>query len=162
MERWYVVKTKPKKEDDVAVILKQASFSVFHPRMKVVANSAQLKPLFPSYIFIHVNMKDPAIHRMIQFTRGVTKILGDLEGPQPVPSFIIETLKERAKDGSIIEQELLLKEGDEVKVKKGILKDLIGMIEKNMTEDGRVRILFKWIAGTMRATLKYRDLEKAA
>lgn len=121
-----------------------------------------LKPLFPSYVFVNTDLQDPQRNRLVRFTRGVSRILGDEEGPRPVSEGIIETLRERTRDGFLIEQELLYKEGDEVRVKKGILMDLIGIIEKNIPDSGRVKILFKWLNGPMRAVLKCSELEKAA
>lgn len=157
MNHWYVIKTKPKKETDVLAQLARASHELFLPQIRGLV---KLKPLFPSYLFIRTNFED--IYRLVRFTRGVSKVLGTGEGPQPIPDLIVETLRERTKDGSLIEQDLLFKVGDEVKVRRGILKDLVGMIEKNMPDTGRVKILFKWLNSTMRAVVKYTDLEKAA
>jgi len=159
MDSWHVIKTKPKKEESVKSQLTKASFDIFLPKIKTFCSS---KPLFPSYLFIRTNFEDAALHRLVRFTRGVSKILGDGEGPQPVSEVIINTLKERTSDGSLIEQNLLYKNGDSVLIKKGILKDLIGIIEKNMSDSGRVQVLFKWLSSQMRAILKYTDLEKAA
>lgn len=159
MNHWYVIKTKPKKEETVVAQLQRASFEVFLPKMRA---ASYFKPLFPSYFFIYTSLEDPRTHRLIRFTRGVSKILGDMGGPQPISDLIIETLQERTKDSSLIEQELLFKEGEEITVKRGILKDLSGIIEKNISDSGRVKVLFKWLNGSMRAVLKYTDLEKAA
>lgn len=181
MNAWYVVKTKPKKEKDVENHLKAVTFEVFLPMMKAIgmrreargkrfphipfplaSSPCDLKPLFPSYLFVRTDFDDPHIHRLIRFTRGVSKILGDTSGPVPLDNLIIETLMAHTRDGSLIEQRLLFKEGDEVRVKTGILKDLIGIVEKNMSETGRIRILFKWLSGNMKAILRYRLLEKVA
>ena len=71
-------------------------------------------------------------------------------------------MRRQTENGSLIEQNLLYREGESVRVKKGILKDLIGIIEENMSDEGRVKILFKWLNNTMRACVKYTQLEKAA
>lgn len=120
------------------------------------------KPLFPSYLFVLANFNEPSQHRLVRYTRGVRHILGNQEGPQPISQVIVKTLQERAKDGPLSEQALLLKDGDEVRVRRGILRDLDGIIEKNIPAQGRVRVLFKWLNSTMRAVLKYTDLEKVA
>lgn len=157
---WYVLKTKPKKEETVLQQLQKASFELFLPKLKVAP--LFFKPLFPSYLFIRTNFDDPLVHRMVRFTRGVSRILGDINGPLPLADVIAETLKERTRDGSILEQDLLFREGDSVIVKRGLLKDLIGIIEKNVSDQGRVKVLFKWLNSSVRAVIKYRDLEKAA
>ena len=159
MKHWYVIQTKPKKEKDVQNQLERASYETFLPRMKSLVST---KLLFRSYLFIQTDFEDSYSHRMVRFTRGVNKILGDGGGPQPIPDVILETLKEMTQDGSLIEQELLFKEGDVVTVKRGILKDLRGIIEKNIPDVGRIKVLFKWLNGTMRAVLRYTELERAA
>src|SRR3989338_1168927 len=112
MSRWYVVKTKPKKEDTVSGQLAGASFKVFLPKM---LGDVSPKPLFPSYLFVHADFENPFIHRLVRYTRGVSHLLGDGEGPQPIDDLLVETIRERTRDGSLIEQELLLKEGDPVR-----------------------------------------------
>jgi transcription antitermination factor NusG len=159
MNGWYIIQTKPKKEATVQRYLAQASYEVFLPLMKGLISP---KVLFPSYLFVRTNLEDPHHHRNLRFARGVTKILSDSDGPQPIAETIVETLRERTLDGSLIEQDLLFKEGDEVTVKKGILRDLRGIIEKNLSDRGRVKVLFKWMSSSMRAVLRYTDLEKAA
>lgn len=156
---WYVLKTKPKKEETVLQQLQKASFELFLPKLKV---TPLFKPLFPSYLFLRTNLDDPHTHRLIRYTRGVSRILGDINGPLPLADVIVETLKERTRDGSILEQDLLFREGDSVIVKRGLLKDLIGIIDKNLSDQGRVKVLFKWLNNSVRAVIKYRDLEKAA
>lgn len=158
MNHWYVVKTKPKREQMVMACLNQAGYTLFIPSIRSVK---VMKPLFPSYVFIQTDLDNPFHHRMVRFTRGVTRVLGDPEGPCPVHDCIIETLMERTKNGSLIEQELLFREGDEVTIKRGILKDLQGIVQKNISESGRVKVLFKWLNTSVRAVLRYVDLEKA-
>lgn len=156
---WYVVKTKPKKEKDVLHQLERLPGEPFLP---LIQGPVSPKPLFPSYLFARMNLGDPYLHRMVRYTKGVSRILGDSEGPQPVSDIIVETLREKCLRGSIIERDLLFKPGDQVRIKRGLLRDLIGMIDKGMSDSGRVKILFKWLNTTMSAVLKYTDLEKVS
>ena len=163
MNAWYAIKTKPKQENRAAALLGQVPMPVFLPTLRRKAETGETKtPLFPGYFFIKVDFACIQTRQLVRFTRGVHSILGDGEGPIPLDDALIETLMAQTRDGSLIEQDLLLKEGDEVRVKAGILKDLIGIIEKNMSETGRVRILFNWLSGSMQAVLRYRLLEKIA
>lgn len=157
MNQWYVVKTKPKKEEEVERHLRRISADVFLPKIRALMRA---KPLFPSYLFICGNLSNSSLYQLVKFTRGIHKILGDTEGPQPISESIIQTLRDKTRDGSLIEQELLFREGDRVRVKKGFLKDLSGIIEKNIPSSGRVKVLFKWLSGSARAAVKYTELEK--
>lgn len=159
MNRWYVVQTKPKKEESVARQLTGARYEVFFPKMRTGSSP---KPLFPSYLFVSAGEENPWSFRLIRFTRGVRRLLGDGPSPHPISDEVVETLKGKTADGSLIEQELLFKEGDQVNVRKGILRDLVGIITKNVPADGRVKVLFKWMYGTLEAFLKYTELEKVA
>lgn len=159
MISWYVVKTKPKKEDIVAGLLAKASYEVFSPKMRRLFAAV---PLFPSYLFVRTNLTDAQHRRMIHFTRGVSKILGDEEGPLSISDEVITTLQQKTRDGSLIEQSLLFHEGEMVRIKKGVLKDLTGIINKNISATGRVEVLFRWLNNSVRARVKYTDLEKAA
>ena len=159
MNAWYVINTKPKKESEVEKQLRDVGYEVFLPRMRGLISP---KPLFPSYLFIRANFMDQLSHRLVRYTRGVKRILGDEAGPSPIESGVVDLIQKMTRDGSLVEQELLFRKGDQVTVKRGVLKDLIGIIEKNVSDRGRVKILFKWINVSLRAMLKYTDLEKAA
>lgn len=157
MMQWYVVQTKPKKEKDVEQQLKRAQFEAFHPMLK---GWNQLKPLFPSYLFVKADLANSQTHRLVRFTRNVNRILGAQEQPVPVPGGLVEALMERSTIDGFVEQEMILKEGDSIRVKSGMLKDLIGMVERNISTAGRIKVLFKWLSGSFRAIVPYRDIER--
>lgn len=157
MCHWYVIKTKPKKEKQVFQQLTQAHYELFLPCIEGIRVPI---PLFPSYVFIQTDFENPSHYQLVRYTRGVSHILGDREKPISVSKIIVEALKEKTQDGCILDQNLIFKEGDEVTVKKGILKDLRGIIKKKLPATSRVRVLFKWLSGTIQADFKYADLEK--
>jgi transcription antitermination factor NusG len=159
MDHWYVIKTKPKKEKSVVSQLSQADFELFFPVMKGISG---VKALFPSYLFVQTNFENYANHRLIRYTRGVHSILGDDAGPVSVESQIIETIKSRTRDGLLIERDLLYQKGSKVRVRRGVLKDLEGIVEKHCSGEERVQVLFKWLSGTMRAKLHCAHLERVA
>lgn len=159
MSQWYVIKSKPKKEGEVFARLKNADYELFLPQLEGVHKP---RPLFPSYLFIWADLQQAEEHRLVRYTRGVSHVLGDGEGPRPIRTEIIETLKAQTQDGSLLRPELLLKAGDPVRIRRGILKDLIGMVERHYPDQKRVQVLFKWWSTSMRAKLRYTDLEKAA
>ena len=159
VNNWYVIRTKPRCERHVLALLKRAGYKGFLPEIETVSSSA---PLFPSYLFLCANLYDPAHHRLVRYTRGIRHILGDESGPLPIASEIIEELIQNTKDGLLNVQQLLFREGEVVRVKHGILKDLVGMVESHLSPDRRVEILFKWWSTTMRVKLPYTWLEKAS
>lgn len=154
---WYVVQTRPQKERVALGLLAQAGFQTFFPTIRLSRQG--VKPLFPRYFFLHSDLHDPRVHHTIRFTRGISRILSDRDGPLAVTEAIIETVRATTRDGTIVEQELLYQIGDRVRVKAGVLSDLIGVVEKNLSDEGRVQVLFSWLTRKIRARIDYRSLE---
>lgn len=159
MKQWYVIKTKPKQEKAVQSHLAGADYEVFLPQIEGIHVP---QPLFPAYLFVAGDLRDPRHHRLVRFTRGVSTVLGDASGPIPIAGEIIAALKEQTRDGSLIAGELLFKEGESVRVRRGVLKDLVGIIKRHLPGQQRVELLFSWWTTSMQAKIKYSDLEKAA
>ncbi|MBI2345682.1 MAG: hypothetical protein HYV03_02080 [Deltaproteobacteria bacterium] len=159
MSEWYVIQTKPKKEGDICQQLARARYDIFFPQMR---GGDRMKPLFPSYVFVHTDCREPAIYQLIRYTRGVRRVLGDTDGPRPISAAIVHALRQATLDGSLVEQSLLLRVGDTVRIRRGLLRDLVGIIERNVPDAGRVRVLFKWLRSNMRAEVAYGDLERLA
>ncbi len=157
---WFVIQTKPKKEPLVAGLLKQAGHQIFLPKMRRFGRLTE--PLFPRYCFICSDMRDAYIWQLVRYTRGVSQVLSDDTGPVAVSGEVIQSIQAVAAKGEVIEQELLYHPGDSVMVTKGVLQDLVGIVERNLSESGRVRVLFKWLSKKMVADLDYRLLARVA
>lgn len=165
MNQWYVVKTKPLKEDHVAMLLRQAHFAAFNPKIhdtmyRTRFASTRIAPLFPTYLFLNIDFDDTNNIRLVKYTRGVSKILCAEHKPIAIDQQIIATIQSRCNATGIIERQTHLKKGDHVRVKKGLLKDLIGIIEKPMPAEERVCVLLGLINYQMRATLHWTEVEK--
>lgn len=167
MKHWYVVHTKPQKENNVHQLLAQGGFEAFLPKIKTFFRARKsgsefvdrIKPLFPSYLFIRLG-REPENFRVVKYTRGVNKIIGGEIGPIPVDDALVEVIQERVGVQGYVEQGALLKTQDRVMVKRGVLKDLIGILEKPVDDKGRVEVLFKIVRNQMRAKIYCGDLEK--
>lgn len=165
-----MVQTKPLREEAVKKLLFQGGFEVFLPKIKTFYQAMRrngsspflerVGPLFPSYLFIHSNLENFHELRMIRYTRGVNKIVGAKSLPIPIQDEIVETIRQRIGMKGYIEQGALLKSGDKIVVKKGVLRDLIGILEKPVDEKGRVEVLFKIVHHQMRAKVYCGDIEK--
>jgi len=159
MENWYVIQTKPRKEDEVCRRLQMASLETFNPRIKSFASGS--KPLFPNYIFLKWNLSKAHNYHMIKYTRGVNKILGAPEYAVPISDDVIDVIRERIDPKNILEQQTL-KTGSKVKIKKGLLKDLVAVLEKPVSADGRVAVLLRIYEREMRAMLDCKDVALVA
>jgi len=62
--QWYVIRSKPRKEDVVWRQLQAHGFENYYPRIKthpVNPRARKVKPYFPGYLFVHVDMTELGI-----------------------------------------------------------------------------------------------------
>ena len=145
---WYVVQTKPGNEDRVQNNLNRQKIENFLPRLGIYEHRQgtmvhRIKPFFPNYLFAKFDL---GLHySKVKWTRGVNRILGNGTEPIPISGQVISTIKERAGENNLIRLEDELKEGDAIQVTSGPFKDLMGIFQKKMSSQGRVRILLSLI-----------------
>jgi transcriptional antiterminator RfaH len=148
LKLWYVVQTKPGNEDRVQNNLHRQEIENFLPRLGTYEHRQgtmvhRIKPLFPNYLFAKFHL---GLHYYkVKWTRGVNRILGNGSGPIPISEQVISTIKEKAGEDNIIRLEDEWKEGDIIQVTSGPFKDLMGIFQKKMSSQGRVKILLSLI-----------------
>lgn len=87
-------------------------------------------PVFPGYLFIHVN-PSPDDFLNVMKSRGVISILSGEPGrPSPVPPEEITSLKLLIESGEKVDIYPHLKEGVRVRVRRGPLRGAEGTLEK--------------------------------
>jgi transcriptional antiterminator RfaH len=163
--KWYVIQTKPTAENTVQQHLRNADFETFLPKIRTMVRgsgklASRIRPLFPAYLFVHIDLTDANLHHMVKYTRGVRKILGDGSVPVPVPKEMIDIIKERTDGQDVIEQRITMNKGDEVRIRSGAFKDLIGILEKPVSAAGRVRVLLKILSCRIKCELSAGEVEK--
>lgn len=160
MKAWYVLQTKPKREQAVVGQLRLAGYETFFP---VLRNCLTSKALFPSYVFVQLESGNSGDYRLVQFTRGVNRVLGTRDdGPIAVPEKVVSFLRQRADAKGIIVQELFARAGEAVRAQRGLLKDLVGILERPVDAAGRLHVLFKMFNQSVRAVMSVRDVVPVA
>ncbi len=165
MRLWYVVQTKPANEERVKGNLVNQEIESFLPLLGTYQYSngkmvQSIKPLFPSYLFARLDLM--AHYYKVKYTRGVSKILGNGEGPIPISERVIETIQDRIGEDNLVKLEDDLQEGDLVQVTSGPLKDLVGVFQKRMSTKGRVKILLSLIGVDVPVQLSKWQLKRGA
>ena len=161
--RWYVVQTKPKKEQVAALYLEHGSIEVFFPKMEAISiiygkYRKVIKSLFPNYIFVHF---DPLVsYRLVNWSSGVSRVLGFDEGPTPIENQVIEIIKRRVDKNCIVQKALHLKAKDPIRIRSGSLRDLMGIFERWVSDEGKVRVLLNLINYDAKVELHYSQVEK--
>ena len=157
MKNWYVLNTKPKKEMQVEKIFLEAGFEIYNPKIR---QDDRISPFFAGYAFLRFQY--PEEFRLVKYTRGVKKVVGNQMGPTPIPEEMIEQIKEREVDG-VIELEKYGEEpevGDEIQIMEGPLKGLTGIFKREMTQSERVLILLNYVAYQGQLIIEKKKLKK--
>ena len=145
---WFVIRTKAGDEERANANLLNQEIETFLPLFKAhnlrgVKMVRTIRPLFPSYLFARLNLD--LHYARVKWTRGVSRVLGNREGPVPVSEAVVQTIRDRVGRDNLIELEEEMKEGDLVQVISGPIKDLLGVFQKRMSGKDRVKILLNLI-----------------
>jgi transcriptional antiterminator RfaH len=165
MNLWYVIQTKPKKEEEAKSYLSTKGVEVFHPLIEnfLVRNgrmNKELKPLFPGYIFGNFDLNKN--YPLVRWANGVRKVLGFGEYPTPISEDVVETIKERTDTQGIVRLKHHFKANDVIRIKAGPLKDLLGIFERWISDGERVRILLNLMSYQPAIEIHYSMIEKVA
>jgi transcriptional antiterminator RfaH len=154
---WYVINTKPKKESIVERLFLEGGIPVYNPKYK---DGNQIKPFFPGYEFVRFEYPDQ--YKLVKYTRGVKRIVGNDVGPIPIDEDILIQLRGREVEGFIelskhgIEPEV----GDEIEVVEGPFRGLRGIFKKDMTDQDRVLVLLNYVSYQGRLITEKTKLKK--
>jgi transcriptional antiterminator RfaH len=162
---WYAVMTKPGAEDRVAEQIRtRLERDVYVPHIEIQVKRGRkltpaIRPLFPHYLFARLHM--PQEWRLITFTRGSLRVLGGWQDPQPVAEEIVEIIRSRERDEDRVIQYYNFKTDDRVYVKHGPLRELYGIFERYVDDQGRVKVLLALLNYQASVVLDACYLEKA-
>lgn len=157
MKNWFVLNTKPKKEFQVEKLFKEGGIKIYNPKYR---HENRIKPFFSGYEFIHFDY--PSQYQLVKYTRGVKRVVGNRDGPIPMPEEVIHEIKAREVKGFIElykygdEPEL----GDEIEVVEGPLKGLKGIFKKELPEKERVIILLNYVSYQGQLRIEKKKLKK--
>lgn len=130
---WYALYTMVRHEKVVENALKKKDIKTFLPLRTTINRWSDRKkevstPLFPGYIFIHAGWED--ISKSLN-TRSVVRVLGNSDGPVPIPDMQIEGIRVLIENKINFDAHPLINVGREVVVSNGPLEGFTGkVIEK--------------------------------
>lgn len=157
MKNWFVLNTKPKKEFQVQRLFEEGGIDFYCPRY---IHETRAKPFFAGYGFIYFAY--PAQYRLVRYTRGVKRVIGNQQGPIPIPEEIIQEIKKREINGYIeLEKYGEIPEiGDEIEIMEGPMKGLRGIFRKELTDKERVVILLNYVSYQGQLIIEKKKLKK--
>jgi transcription antitermination factor NusG len=141
----------------VEKIFSEAGFTIYNPKY---IQEKKIKPFFPGYEFIYFDF--PEQYRLVRYTRGVKRVVGNEAGPIPIAEEMVEQIRAREIDG-VIELDkygVVPGVGDEIEVMEGPLKGLRGIFKRELTEKERVLILLNYVSYQGQLVIDKKKLKK--
>jgi transcription antitermination factor NusG len=130
---WYAIQVRSRHEFKVINRLSGAEIEAFLPVVERLSKWKDRKklvafPLFPGYLFVHIN-KNPEKKLIVLKTPGVVRFIGHTSGePEPVPDDQIIPLKKLIENKHELNPYPYLKEGQKVRIRKGPLRGVEGIL----------------------------------
>ncbi len=165
MKNWYLIYTKPHKELLARENLERQGYETYLPmarlrRRRMGKGVTRIEPLFPRYIFIHLDTKTDN-WAPIRSTLGVSNLVKFGLYPSAVPEALIELLYDRCDEEGI--QDIVpdeYKEGEPIRVLEGPMTGLEGVFLAKTSSD-RVMVLLDIVGKHTRVNLETEKLGPA-
>jgi transcriptional antiterminator RfaH len=146
---WYAIRSKPNKEDFLAGQLEAYGVEVFYPRIFVKTvnpRARKVRPYFPSYLFVHVDLEKVSTSTLRWMPGAVSLISFDGEAA-PVPDLLIATIQRQIELINVSEKKFVdaLKPGDSVLVQDGPFAGYEAIFDGRISGRDRVRVLLNFL-----------------
>ena len=121
----------------------------------------KIRPFFPGYLFAYVDLDQVGLSA-VQWSAGVTRIVGYGEKPISIPDHVITEIRHRVdetqqKDPLGLGQ---FQRGDRVRITAGPFEGFEGMFDGRLGGQTRSRILLEFVGRLTAAEVDIRTLEK--
>jgi len=159
---WILVYTKPKQERRATNNLNNQGFKTFLPLIRSSNKGEKLKvlkPVFPRYIFVQVDLKLENWNS-IKSSYGVNGIVMFGDEFTPIPYEIIKSLKSKLDVEDVYEEKVLdieFKEGDKLTIKEGKFAGINAIFLSRKSKD-RVRLLLNLLNTKIVSEISLSDI----
>ena len=162
MKKWYALHTRPYAEGRVEVQLAKLDIETFAPGMRNAANGtrAQLIPLFPGYLFVHINLEKERTAVWLRYP-GVRYLVGYDNEPVPVMEEVINVLRQKTAElwNEGRGPQPRFKRGGLVRIRAGLFADMLALFEGPVRPNQRVQVLLRALDRSMRLSLSLSEIE---
>jgi transcription termination/antitermination protein NusG len=131
---WFVLFVRSKHEFVVEKELSKKNIETFLPTVQKFRQWTDRKklinfPLFPGYLFVHMNPCPEEFSKVLKTSGSVKLISSEIGNPTPVPTEEILSLKILIENTRHFDIYPYLKEGSRIRIKKGPLKGVEGFLK---------------------------------
>lgn len=165
MRNWYLVYCKPRREELARVNLQRQGFETYlplvrQPRRRLRRRFIQVEPLFPRYLFVHLDTVSDN-WAPIRSTLGVSSLVRFGMEPAVVPQDLVQMI--RARDDSTGVQDLPpedFKPGDRLRIAEGPMMGYEGIFLARSSRE-RVLLLLDIVGKQAKVNVDAARLERA-
>ena len=159
---WYAVLTRSNFEKRVAWELGRRGVDHFLPMIRETHQWKDRRkvvdvPVFPGYVFVHMTDREQDRSHVLR-SNGAVRILGSRAAIEPIPEMEIESIRLLLRSGVPFVAHPFLREGAQVRVKKGALTDLEGVLVR-FKNDSRLVVSVKLLARSIALEIDVDDVE---
>jgi transcriptional antiterminator RfaH len=145
--RWYVLRSKPRKEEFLAEQMQMRRMEIFNPRIRVQTvnpRARKIKPYFPGYVFVHLDLEKTGRFSM-QYIPGAAGLVSFGGEAADVPEGLIHAIQRRVDEINSAGGELFdaLKVGGTVVIHSGPFTGYEAIFDARLPGSDRVRVLLK-------------------
>jgi transcription antitermination factor NusG len=145
--RWYVVHSKPRKEEFLAEQMQMRRMEIFNPRIRVQAinpRARKIKPYFPGYVFARFDLEMTG-KMTVQYIPGAASLVSFGGEAAEVPDGLILAIQKRVEEINNAGGELfdVLKMGETVVIHSGPFAGYEAIFDARLPGSDRARVLLK-------------------
>ncbi len=145
--RWYVLRSKPNREEALWLEASARGFQTYFPYLRVQPvnpRSRKTRPYFPGYIFVrtHLPTVGLSVFSWMPYSQGLVSFDGE---PAEVPETLVEAIRRRVEEvnASGGEQMVGLQHGETVVIEGGPFDGYHAIFDARVSGNERVRVLLK-------------------
>jgi transcriptional antiterminator RfaH len=147
MLQWYVIRSKPRKEDFLAEQMQMRKIEIYNPRIRVQTvnpRARKVKSYFPGYVFVHLDLEKTGKFSM-DYLPGAAGLVSFGGEAADVPDGLIHAIQHRVDEINDAGGELfdVLKMGATVVVHSGPFAGYEAIFDARLPGSDRVRVLLK-------------------
>jgi len=164
-KRWYLLYSKPKKEELARVNLERQGYPTYLPMMRTPRRRSgrriiRVEPMFPRYLFIHLDTESDN-WAPIRSTLGVANLVRFGMYPSPVPEDLVELLAARENAEGVQDIPLhSFEEGQKVRIEEGPFMGYEGIFLARTSQE-RVMVLLDIVGKAAKAQINVEHLGPA-
>lgn len=147
---WYVIRSKPNKEEALFDQLTQRGIEIFYPRIRahpVNPRAKKVKAYFPGYLFVHVDLEQLGVNTL-QWMPYAHGLVSFGQEPSTVPDGLVAAIRRRVDEVNRAggEEYQGLEEGARVYIHGGPFAGYEAIFNERLPGTERVRVLIELLS----------------